>query len=174
MKENYFLVNLLQREFWGKDFYFGIFFWMRSSGHGKILNFLSVHIRCDIFGYLPYNLECMIFKHSYNLLIWPFSFFFQKVNLLNLTQCEWTLPLPLLLATTDQESKTSKVQFIEYEFNPPVLHTGGLYFIELLNILPFKLNSKNLSLGQTDARIWEISGRVLGYVIFGCCGVSRR
>ena len=59
----------------------------------------------------------------------------------------------------------SKVQFIEYEFNPPVLHTVGLYFIELLNILPFELNSKKLSLGQTESQIWEISWNVLGNVI---------
>ena len=64
----------------------------------------------------------------------------------------------------------SKVQFIEYEFNPPVLHTVGLYHYKAT--LPFKLNSKNLSLGQTDAQIWEISGRVLGNVIFGCSSVQ--
>ena len=136
-------MNLLQREFWGKDFYFGIFFgWDRVVMAKFLTSFPSIW---DVTFLVTYpNLECMIFKHSYNLLIWLFSFFFQKVNLLNLTQCVWTLPLPWLLATTDQESKMSKVQFIEYEFNPPVLHTGGLYFIELLNILPFKLNSKNL------------------------------
>ena len=131
MKENVFLVNLLQLELLVKDFYLVFFFfeWDRAKFLTSLpslwdVTFLVIQTVWFLNIYIP------------NLLIWRFfSFLFQKVNLLNLTQCEWTLPLPWHLVTTDQESKMSKVQFIKYKFNPPVLPTIGSYSTKLLFVL---------------------------------------